>query len=91
MVAVPTAALIQASDGNLYGTTEGQEEIGSSIFRITSRGPSPRCNFDRRTRRRQPRVHLAEGERRSSTARRSTVAPGAGTVFRLTVGGPGQS
>ncbi len=98
---LPTADLIQASDGNLYGTTEGQERcgptacarIGSTIFRITLEGVLTTLHiFDCSTQGCQPRGRLVEGSAGKFYGTAVNGGPGgAGTVFRLTVGGPGQT
>ncbi len=94
----PTAGLIQASDGNFYGTSAGGGP-GGSIFKITPGGTfttlysfcsQPSC-VDGKT----PRAGLiqaADGNLYGTTSvgganSSANVGEGGGTVFKITLGG----
>jgi uncharacterized protein (TIGR03437 family) len=94
----PTAGLIQASDGNFYGTSAGGGP-GGSIFKITPGGTltnlysfcsQPNC-VDGKT----PRagiIQAADGNLYGTTSvgganSSANVGEGGGTVFKITLGG----
>ena len=91
--AEPRSALIQATDGNFYGTTEGQVEVsGGTVFRITPSGTltalytfcsQPHCADGE-----YPEgglVQAIDGDFYGTTSQGGSNA--LGTIFKITMGG----
>ena len=86
----PRGGLIQASDGNLYGTTRGRCHRGGTVFKLTTAGALTTLHaFDCSTEGlRPPGRRSFKPAMATSTARPSVAAPfGGGTVFKLTAAG----
>jgi len=85
----PYAALIQATDGNFYGTTTGGSSADGSVFKITSGGTLTTLSiFTGGTDGSQPYaglVQATDGNLYGTTY--SAGANGDGTVFEITTGG----
>jgi uncharacterized repeat protein (TIGR03803 family) len=89
----PDAGLVQATDGNLYGTTElGGSDNSGTIFRITPSGTlTTLLSFDKRDGQTPlaPLVQATNGDLYGTVPYGGSYAAcyyGCGTVFRLPVG-----
>jgi len=85
--AQPVGGLVQATDGNFYGTTEGGGATGvGTVFKITAEGILTTLHsfdcFDGC----YPYAALVEGTDGNFYGTTYAVAAGSGTVFRLSVG-----
>ena len=85
---VPEAGLIQASDGNFYGTTFGVAYYGS-VFKITPGGTFTTLHVFNNTDGAAPMAPLVQGTDGNfyGTTSGQGAASGAGTVFRITPSG----
>jgi uncharacterized repeat protein (TIGR03803 family) len=82
----PSAGLLQASDGNLYGTTEfGGASGNGTVFRITPGGAFAKLvNLDGIDLGAHPRAALVEGPDGALYGTANSGGPGGrGTIFRL--------
>jgi uncharacterized repeat protein (TIGR03803 family) len=90
----PTGALVQGSDGNLYGTTEYggtnnvQDEGDGTIFRITTNGMLTTLASFNGTNGQEPQAALLQGSDGNFYGAASQGgANGFGTIFELTTNG----
>jgi uncharacterized repeat protein (TIGR03803 family) len=85
----PVAALVQASDGNFYGTTGGGGQYGwGTVFQITPSGAFTSLHaFVGESDGGFPGAGLVQGSDGSLYGTTSSGAPGLGTVFKITTAG----
>jgi uncharacterized repeat protein (TIGR03803 family) len=89
----PMAALVQGSDGNLYGTTEGMNSsagtwIYGTVFKITTNGDlTTLYSFTGDTNGGNPTAGLVQGRDGNFYGTTSGGGAGFGTVFEITTNG----
>src|SRR5579871_2088805 len=83
----PYAGLIQASDGNLYGTTYDANSYGGTVFRITTSGTLTTLYSFSGTDGAHPDTSLIQASDGNLYGTTQTVTNGVGTIFKITTGG----
>ena len=96
----PAAALIQAADGNFYGTTSlgGHQEDFGTVFKLTPQGTSTTLHNFQVTDGSNPMANLIQGRDgnlygttqlggEGTCAIMEDTAPGCGTIFKITPSG----
>jgi uncharacterized repeat protein (TIGR03803 family) len=84
----PRAGLIEATDGNFYGTTESGGSYGlGTVFKVTQSGALTTLHSFQKTGGAEPFGGLLQGTDGSLYGLTSDYGlPGAGTVYRITIG-----